>query len=379
LVLDFLTFICGTKLNYFFYLQSIADIYFVIFLKYMKNKKRTTIYDIAEKLNIAASSVSRALNNSNHVNEATKKLILKTADELNYKRNTLASNLRKGQSKTIGVVVPFINQNFFSNVIAGIEEASYQKGYNLIICQSNELQSKEIKCINTLINQHVDCIVISLSVESTDHKHLQNVIDNGIQLIQFDRVADELETLKVINDNELASFEAVSHIIEQGYKRIALLEGPQTLQIFRQRKTGYLNALKKHNMPILDELIIENAWTKELGAKATRKLLNLGNPPDAIFASTSDFSALGVLEVASDLGIKVPSDLGICGYSNEAFTEITSPSITTIDQFSVYMGKTVANLYFQEMDNKETEVVPKIISIKPKLIVRSSTKRKGDG
>jgi LacI family transcriptional regulator len=182
------------------------------------------------------------------------------------------------------------------------------------------------------------------------------VIDNGIQLIQFDRVADELETLKVINDNEQASLEAVSHLIEQGYKRIALLEGPQNLQIFRQRKTGYLNALKKYDVPVLDELIIENAWTKELGAKGTRKLL----------------------EVATAMGIKVPSELGICGYSNEAFTEITSPSITTIDQFSVYMGKTVANLYFQEMENKdETEVVPKIISIKPKLIVRSSTKRNG--
>jgi LacI family repressor for deo operon, udp, cdd, tsx, nupC, and nupG len=343
----------------------------------MKNKKRTTIYDIAEKLNIAASSVSRALNNSSHVNEATKKLILKTAAELNYKRNTLASNLRKGQSKTIGVVVPFINQNFFANVIAGIEEASYQKGYNLIICQSNEQLGKEIKCINTLINQHVDCIIISISVDTTDSSHLQHVIDNDIQLIQFDRVVDELETLKVINDNEQASFEAVSHIIEQGYRRIALLEGPQTLQIFRQRKTGYLNALKKYQMPIISELIIENAWTKELGAKATRKLLNLPEPPDAIFASTSDFSALGVLEVATALGIKVPSELGICGYSNEAFTEITSPSITTIDQFSVYMGKTVANLYFQEMDNKDTEVIPKIISIKPKLIVRSSTRKNG--
>ncbi|MFI5136754.1 MAG: LacI family DNA-binding transcriptional regulator [Sphingobacteriales bacterium] len=344
----------------------------------MKTKKRTTIYDIAEKLNIAASSVSRALSNSNHVNEATKKLVLKTAAELNYKRNNLASNLRKGQSKTIGVVVPFINQNFFSNVIAGIEEASYKKGYNLIICQSNELQSKEIKCVNTLINQHVDCLVITLAADSSDHKHLQNVIDNGIQLIQFDRVAAELETLKVINDNEQASLEAVSHIIEQGYKRIGLLEGPQNLDIFRQRKKGYLAALGKYNMPVIDELIVENAWTKDLGAEATRKLLNLAEPPDAIFASTSDFSALGVLEVALAMGIKVPSELGICGYSNEAFTEITSPSITTIDQFSVYMGKTVANLYFQEMDNKEeTAVAPKIISIKPKLIVRTSTKRNG--
>jgi len=344
----------------------------------MKNKKRTTIYDIAEKLNITASSVSRALNNSNYVNENTKQLILKTAAEMNYKRNTLASNLRKGLSKTIGIVVPRINQNFFSNVIAGIEEASYQKDYNLIICQSNESQEKEIKCVNALINQHVDCIVISVSVDGSDYKHLKNVMDHGIQLIQFDRVADELETLKVINDNEQASLEAVSHMIEQGYKRIALLEGPQNLQIFRQRKMGYLSALKKHNIPVQDKLIIENAWTKELGAKATRKLLSLAEPPDAIFASTSDFSALGVLEVATDMGFKVPDQLGICGYSNEAFTELTSPSITTIDQFSVYMGKTIANLYFQEMENKEeTEVIPKIISIKPKLIIRSSTKKNG--
>jgi LacI family repressor for deo operon, udp, cdd, tsx, nupC, and nupG len=342
----------------------------------MKPKKRTTIYDIAQKLNVTPSSVSRALNNSNYVNEATKKLILKTAEELNYKRNTMASNLRKGQSKTIGIVVPRINQNYFANIIAGIEDATFKQGYNLIICQSNESYEKEVQSVNTLINQQVDCIVISVSIESDNHKHLQNVLDQNIQLIQFDRVADELETLKVINDNEQASFEAVDHMIEQGYKRIALLEGPQNLDIFRQRKKGYLQALAKHNIPVIDELIIENTWTKELGAKGTRQLLTLPEPPDAIFASVSDFSALGVLEVATAMDIKVPSQLGICGYSNEDFTEITSPSITTIDQFSFYMGKTIANLYFQELENDDTVVVPKVISIKPKLIIRSSTMRK---
>jgi LacI family repressor for deo operon, udp, cdd, tsx, nupC, and nupG len=342
----------------------------------MKPKKRTTIYDIAQKLNVTPSSVSRALNNSNYVNEATKKLILKTAEELNYKRNTMASNLRKGHSKTIGIVVPRINQNYFANIIAGIEDATFKQGYNLIICQSNESYEKEVQSVNTLINQHVDCIVISVSIESDNHKHLQNVLDQNIQLIQFDRVADELETLKVINDNEQASFEAVDHMIEQGYKRIALLEGPQNLDIFRQRKKGYLQALAKHNIPVIDELIIENTWTKELGAKGTRQLLTLPEPPDAIFASVSDFSALGVLEVATAMDIKVPSQLGICGYSNEDFTEITSPSITTIDQFSFYMGKTIANLYFQELENDDTVVVPKIISIKPKLIIRSSTMKK---
>jgi len=296
---------------------------------------------------------------------------------MNYKRNTLASNLRKGHSKTIGIVVPRINQNFFSNVIAGIEEATYEKDYNLIICQSGESHEKEIKCVNTLVNQQVDCIVISISADGGDYKHLKNVIEHGIQLIQFDRVVDELETLKVINDNEHASMEAVSHLIEQGYKHIALLEGPQNLDIFRQRKNGYLSALKKYNLPVIDELLVENTLTKELGAEATRKLLSLPNPPDAIFASTSDFSALGVLEVATAMGLKVPEELGILGYSNEAFTALTSPSITTIDQFSFYMGKTVADLYFQEMENKNILVVPKTISIMPKLIIRSSTLKKG--
>jgi LacI family transcriptional regulator len=338
--------------------------------------KRTTIYDIAEKLNLTASCVSRALNNSKYVNAKTKQLVLKTAAELNYKRNILASNLRKGQSKTIGIVVPRINQNFFSNIIAGIEEATHEKDYNLIICQSNESHEKEVKCINTLINHRVDCIVISISADNRDYKHLKNVIDHGIQLIQFDRVVNELETFKVINDNEQASLEAVSHMIDQGYKRIALLEGPQNLTIFKQRKAGYLEALKKYNLPAIPELIVKNAWTKELGAAATRKLLSLSKPPDAVFASTSDFSALGVLEVATDLGFKVPDQLGICGYSNEAFTEITSPSITTVDQYSFFMGKTIANLYFDELNVNETTVKPKIISIKPNLIIRSSTSKR---
>lgn len=338
----------------------------------MNPKKRTTIYDIAKKLGITPSSVSRALNDK-AVNEKTKKRILQAAKELNYKKNSLASNLRKGESTTIGVVVPRINQNFFSNVIAGIENVSYKKGHNLIICQSDESYEKEKKCINMLINQHVNCIIMSLSVDTTDYKHLQSIMDQNITLIQFDRVAEEVESLKVINDNEQASFDAVSHMLKQGYKRIALLEGPQNLEIFRQRKTGYLRALEKHNVPVIDELIKPNAWTQELGAIATRQLLGMTMPPDAIFASTSDFSALGVHEVAIEMGFKVPAQLGICGYSNEPFTEITSPSITTIDQFSFQMGTTIAELYFQEIIKSDSVKIPKVISIKPKLIVRSST------
>lgn len=341
----------------------------------MKNQKRTTIHDIARKLNIAASSVSRALNNSSKVSASTKALILQTAKELNYKQNYLASNLRKGQNQTIGVVVPRINQNFFSNVIAGLEEVTYKNGYNLIICQSNESHEREVQCVETLISQHVSCIVISISAEHSNSDHLKNALAQGIQLIQFDRVAQEMETFKVINDNEQGATDAVAHMINQGYQRIALLEGPQNLAIFRQRKAGYLRALEQHQLPVLEELIIKNAWTKELGAKATRKLLGMGNPPDAIFASTSDFSALGVLEVATNMGFKVPDALGICGYSNEAFSEITSPSITTVDQYSKRMGKAIADLYFQEIKEARGSTIYKTVSIRPKLIIRSSTQK----
>jgi LacI family repressor for deo operon, udp, cdd, tsx, nupC, and nupG len=339
----------------------------------MKSQKRTTIHDIAKKLNLNASSVSRALNNGKNVSEATRKLVLDTAKELNYKHNKLASDLRKGQNQTIGVVVPRINQNFFSNVIAGIEQITYHKGYSLIICQSDENYEKEVNCIETLINQHVSCIVISISADYKDHQHLQSVLDHGIKLIQFDRTAPEINTYKVLNDNFSASKQAVEHLIKKGYQRIALLEGPQNLEIFKQRKAGYLAALEKHHYLAEAPLMKENAWTKELSAKATRELLTMDNPPDAIFASTSDFSALGVLETAAKLNINVPQDLGVCGYSNEAFTEISNPSITTLDQHSIIMGKTIAQLYFDELLINEGAL--KTVVIKSELIIRNSTNK----
>jgi len=339
----------------------------------MKNQKRTTIYDIARKLNLNASSVSRALSNTSKVSEATRKLILDTAKEMNYQPNSLASNLRRGSNRTIGVIVPRINQNFFSNVIAGLEEITYENGYNLVICQSNESYEREVECVNTLITQQVNCIVISVTADFKEDEHIRNIQKHGIQLIQFDRVADELDTLKVLNDNKQSSIEATTHLIAQGYKRIALLEGPQNLNIFRQRKEGYLEALALHGLEIDPRLIRENAWTQELSAEATRELLSLPDPPDAIFASTSDFSALGVLEVATKMGFSVPDQLGICGYSNEAFTEITSPSITTIDQHSVEMGNAIARLYFKEARSEGEVSGPRIINIKPQLIIRDST------
>lgn len=341
-------------------------------------KKRVTIYDIARALNLTASTVSRSLNNNSRINEETRKLVIAKAREMNYRANSLASNLRKGKSQTIGIVVPRINQSFFANVISGIERITNERNYNLIISQSNESHKKEVKGVNTLINQHVDCIIISVSAEGDDYTHLQNVIDHQIPLIQFDRVVEDIESVKVINNNEQASREAVEHLIAGGYKRIALLAGPQNLAIFRDRKAGYIKALRANKMPVSDDLIIDTGSNNEHDTDFIRKLLTLPEPPDAIFASRDDFLALGVLEVANDMNIKVPDQLGICGYSNENFTRITTPSLTTIDQYGVDMGKTIAQTYFDEMDDKNdgTALKIKTISIKPELIARASTQRK---
>lgn len=340
----------------------------------MALKKRVTIYDIAKELNINPSSVSRALNNDPKINALTRKKVSEAAKALNYKRNSVAQTLRTGRTKTIGIVVPKINQNFFSNVIAGIEQELYPYGYNIIICQSNESYLREVDCIDTLIDKQVDCIVISISFETKDSSHLKSVLDNHIELIQFDRVLDDLDTFKVINGNYDASYHAVKHMIDQGYERIALLEGPQNLSIFRDRKSGYISALQDNGLPVLTELIFANSSTKALGKDATQQLLTMSDPPDAIFASTSDFSALGVFEVAQAMNIKIPQQLGICGYSNEDFTAITTPSITTIDQHSVEMGKNIVNLYFNYPEQNGT-IVEKIINVPPTLVIRSSTLR----
>ncbi len=340
----------------------------------MQMTKRTTIYDIAKALQLTPSTVSRALNNHSYISEATKKLIQKKAVEMNYKLNTHAHNLRTGGSKTLGVIVPKINMTFFSNVIAGIEQIANENGYTIIICQSNDLFEKEVQCINTLINQNVACIMISLAATTKTNEHLKEIINHQIELIQFDRVDNKLKTNKVLNNNEEVMLETVEHMLAQGYKQIAHLAGPQNISVYKTRKEGFVKALQQHHLPVKEAHILYDCYIKEQAIIAIKKLLQMKNRPDAIIAS-ADFMTLTVLEVAKELNIAIPEQLGVCGYSNEPYTELTTPAISTINQFSFEMGKTVANMYFQENKSEDKPSIPKSIIINPKLIVRASSQR----
>lgn len=336
-------------------------------------RKRITIYDLAKEMGISASYVSRALNDHPTINLKVRESVKKKAQELNYKHNSHAANLRQGSSKTIGVIVPHINQFFFSEAIAGIEEVCFENNFNLIICQSHESFAQECKAIDTLIHQNVDCILISVSAETRTPNHLQNIRKHHIELVQFDRCLEEVNSFKVWNDNKEISYTASSLLIEQGYRRIAFLGGPGHLSTFKRREEGFIEAIKAHGLSISDQFVVEGILSREWAKGAARELLSLNDPPDA-FLTVSDHMALGVIQVAESMDIKVPDQLGVFGFANEVFSSIIKPALSSVDQKSKEVGKWAAKMYFEHRLNKASvnqEVKEEII--KGELLLRDSS------
>jgi DNA-binding LacI/PurR family transcriptional regulator len=339
------------------------------------SKKQSTIQDIAKALNISASTVSRALNDHPKISKSTKDQVWKVARELQYQTNTIASNLRKGKANTIGMVVPRINRHFFSNAINGVESVLNPAGYNLIICQSEEKLSKEIENIKTLISNRVGGILISLSVETQDVKHLQKVINNHIPLVMFDRVSDKLNINRVENDDISGSYEMTMHLLEQGYRNIMWMGGPRNINIYQNRYEGYTKALSEYGVDISKQFCFEGTPTIQIALDFMRGFLNNNQLPEVIFA-TSDYMAMGVIQSCQEKGLNIPDDIAVAGYSNEPFAELISPKLTTIEQFSEEIGRAAAQLLLEELLSDTEELIPRKIILKPKLIIRDSTIKK---
>jgi DNA-binding LacI/PurR family transcriptional regulator len=336
-------------------------------------QKRITIYDLADELGVSASYISRALNNHPSISEKVKEKVKSKATELNYRHNSRAANLRKGSSRTIGVIVPHINQSFFSEAIAGIEEVCFQNNHSLIICQSHESFKQECAAIETLIHQNVDCILISVAAGTHTPGHLEHIQKNNIELIQFDRCFDKLKSYKVLNDNKEVSCNVVKNLVKEGYRKIAFLGGPNHLAVFKNRKEGYLKAIKEAGLIIPYDFVIEDALSKEKAAEIATELLKLKDPPDAFF-TVSDHQSLGVLQAAASLSIKVPDQLGIFGFANEMFTEMISPALSSVDQKSKELGKHAARIYFENiLKGQTTTFKDKVEIIKSEIIIRQSS------
>ncbi|MCI2228236.1 LacI family transcriptional regulator [Polaribacter sp. MSW13] len=341
----------------------------------MNTKKKTTIKDIANVLNISPAAVSKALHNDSRISEKTKKAVRQVAKNLNYQPNHLASALRSGKSKLVGVIVPRTNSNFFSSVIQNIEEVLNKEGYNIIITQSNESYKKECDSIDTLLFTQVDGIIASMANETIDLFYYEKIKSKGIPLILFDRGENDLNVDYIgINDYD-SSHVIVKHLVSQGCKRIAHIGGFKHTRIYNNRINGYIDALKKHHLPLDDELLIESNLTIEEGREKMKQLLSLKNRPDAVYVA-GDYAALGALQVLNEEKISVPNEIALVGFGNEPFTDMVTPRITSINQHSEEIGKQAAFVFLKHAKNSiiKQKLDKKILDAE--LIIRDSSNKK---
>jgi len=339
----------------------------------MHKKTDPTIHDIARELNISASTVSRALQNNPRISLKTREKIIALANSVGYRPNTLASNLRNKRSNTIGIVVPLINRYFFSAVISGVEEVAFKAGYTVVISQSNDLANKEISIVHSMLANRVDGLIISIAMQPTNYEHLKTFRKKNIPLVLFDRTIAEIDTNKIVVDDFMGGFRVTQHLIEQGFKRIGHMAGPQNLQTYIDRKNGYVEALLKNGISYDASLVITNSLRSEDGIDAVQQLMNLPIPPDAIFCG-NDTTALSSMIYLRDRGIRIPEDFGIVGFSNEPFSKVVSPSISTIAQPGFLMGQKAAELILNQIEHKEKSF--KTLVLPTELIVRESSSRK---
>jgi len=338
----------------------------------MSQKPETTIHDIAKALNISASTVSRALKDNPLISEATRNKIKKAALEMGYRPNILAANFRTRRTNTIGVIVPLINRHFFSSVISGIEDIAYQQGFAVTISQSNDNFEKESKIAQALFTNRVDGLILSIGMQTQNFDHLKLFSDRNIPLVFFDRVVDEIEAHKITVDDFEGGYIATKHLIDQERKRIAMIGGPLNLKIYENRQKGYIKALQDAGLKADKSIVLHNSLTRKDGENAVRKLLMIDPLPDAIFCA-NDTTALSAIIHLRKKKIRVPEDIAIVGFSNEPFSEVVTPSITTIKQPGFEMGQKAAQLLIDQINQKKGPFIFQNIKMPTELIVRDSS------
>jgi LacI family transcriptional regulator len=332
------------------------------------------IKQLAQQLNLSISTVSRALNDSYDIGPETRKRVLELAKKLNYQPNPHASGLRKHKSKTIGVVVPEIANNFFALAINGIQSAAREKGYHVLIYVTNESDKIESESLQHLQNGRIDGLLISVSNKTVNDETLRQIKEQGIPLVFFDRVRDNFDTAKITTDDYESGFKAAEHLIQQGCKRIAYLQISKKLSIGLNRMRGYLDALKKYDLPDDKALILDCVDNKQANYKMIEALLKTKNRPDGIFASVEHLAIASYL-VCRDLKLQIPRDVKIISFSNLEAAELLNPSLTTITQPAFEIGKEAATILLKALTKKGFKLSDTKHVLPSTLIQRASTAR----
>ncbi|HEV8286031.1 MAG TPA: LacI family DNA-binding transcriptional regulator [Chitinophagaceae bacterium] len=337
-----------------------------------------TIKDIAKALGLSTSTVSRALRDSYEISPETKKLVLEYAEKINYSPNPIALSLKERRSRSIGVIVCEIANSFFSQVINGIESIAYNNGYNVIIAQSRESFDRELMNLQYLTSRSVDGLIISVSTETNDFSNFKQLHEKGLPIVFFDRIVAEINTHKVIADNYKGAYDATTHLIKNGYKRIAILANAEVLSITKERLAGYKAALKDNHIAANESLIKychHGGMIFSEVEEAMSSLLKMKQRPDAIFAS-ADKLTTGCLRILKSRAIDVPNEIALTGFSNTDLTELLNPPLTIIKQPAFEMGEVATQLLLQLIESKRpvTEFETRVLTTE--LLIRDSTKKK---
>ncbi|WP_437918611.1 LacI family DNA-binding transcriptional regulator [Sphingobacterium sp. LRF_L2] len=337
--------------------------------------KKTTIYDIARELNITVSTVSRALNNISTISEATRESVIETAKKLNYRPNKIASSLTSGKTYIIGILLPSAQIQFFASVIHALEKYLKAFGYSILLYQTNESLESEKNGISTLLEAQVDGIIASMSLETQDVSHFEKVKEEGKPLIIFDRTHDNLQSPVVKMNDEYAGYLVTKHLLDKGYKKIAYITTKHKIKIFRERFEGYQRALQEAGIKENSSYALFGDLTVDGGYDGTHQLLKLKDRPDAIIGG-DDYVALGIIKALHEHKITPPT-IGVIGFANQNFSEHIIPSLSTIDQQAIKMGKECAKMFLKIIERNplhDTEIEPVILD--PILLARESTDKK---
>ncbi|MES2457950.1 MAG: LacI family DNA-binding transcriptional regulator [Bacteroidota bacterium] len=343
-----------------------------------KNKRaqQNTILDIADALKLSAATVSRALNGQIHVKEKTRNDVLKMAEKLGYRRNQMASGLRSNKTYTVGLIVPRISMFFHAEVITTIQNNLHKHGYNLMICQSNDEISMEKELTEILFSSRVDALIVACTLFTTDFSPFHKFLESDVPVFFYDRVPLNVQGARIVRgDDQRGGYLAVSHLIETGCKNIAHISGPLSCNLYQDRSAGFYRAMEQHGLPVNENWIFHQELTPANAREAMRRLFESKDVPDGL-CTDNDSSAIAALEYAREIGLHVPKDLKIIGYSNDPRTSIITPSITTIEQFPNQVGKKIVDELIELLRNEKSisdiaDAPPVIIPIE--LIRRMST------
>lgn len=335
------------------------------------NKPQITIKDIARALGVSPSTVSRALKDNPDISKETRDAIHKYAQEHNYKPNALALNLRTSRSSTIGVIIPQLVHHFFSCVLSGIEEVAAKSGYNILVAQSNEEYEKEVKIIHSFLEARVCGVIASLAKDTIHYDHYQELLNNNIPIVFYDRICTGINTGRVVVDDYAGSFAAVEYMIQTGCKKIYFYSSPPHLEISKNRKNGYIDAMNKYKIPV-DDTMIKYCDTREYAIAITPDILESANRPDGFFA-INDETASGILYACKKAGLKVPEEISICGFTDGAIAQNTDPKLTTVEQRGEEVGKCAINILIDKFEDGENKKSMNRI-VRTNLVVRGTTK-----